>query len=630
MDNPGFGANNFVHEVSHNSEMRHTATMDTCGTLVDNSPDTNTDWPYSDPTIQEFGYNPDTGKIHNPSGTYDIMSYCAPPWISPFHWEQQFDHEGARVRETAIQSTDGPVIGIVATLDNPDVDGDTGGSFDTLYRSETGNIAAPTPGSGYSVQLRAGNSVLAEQPFDVSFVNIEDGSEPLADAFVTFSMGAPAGATSVVLLRGTEILDTQQISGGSPTVNFTDPSSHQNWTAGTTETIAWTGSDPDSDSLVYTVFYSKDGGTSFEVLQSDLSATSLTVEVDSLAGAEEAIFRVMASDGVNTGTGDSASVTVPNKPPFVGITSPADGALAEEGGLVVLQGGAVDLEDGSLEGADLEWSSDRDGELGMGGYLPLNTLSGGEHEITLTAADSDGAQSTDTITLFVGVRGAVRFVRSVVDPADPQNVTAVVTLVPGMPTEDINEASLQLRVGGVLVDPIGTEHLGDTNADGLPELAVTFAGQTLVNAIPNPGVETNVVVVGEMDDNAPFQAKGLLAEIAAGDADCSGTLTPFDAARVLMHVAQIRTVDCLIAVDMDCDTSVTPTDALGIMEMLAGVDSGLTEGCAPPAAAAVSEPAASTSGSHTTPRHLPGHFAALTGVPAVALSVGGGRKIRAT
>ena len=134
MDNPGFGAHNFVHEVSHNTGMRHVGIpKDPCG-----SEDSGTDWPYSNQRIQEFGYDPDTGKIYNPASSGDIMSYCYGPgsnaWISPFHWNQQFTKEGSsgsfnvsQAGVTAASASD--VLGIVATLDNPDVAGGPGDSL---------------------------------------------------------------------------------------------------------------------------------------------------------------------------------------------------------------------------------------------------------------------------------------------------------------------------------------------------------------------------------------------------------------------------------------------------------------------------------------------------------------------
>jgi hypothetical protein len=63
IDSPGFGAVNFAHEITHNQNVKHTAT----GVGCDNSPEGSPVWPYANAGIQEFGYNPDTGKIFDPS-----------------------------------------------------------------------------------------------------------------------------------------------------------------------------------------------------------------------------------------------------------------------------------------------------------------------------------------------------------------------------------------------------------------------------------------------------------------------------------------------------------------------------------------------------------------------------------
>jgi hypothetical protein len=58
----------------------------------------------------------------------------------------------------------------------------------------------------------------------------------------------------------------------------------------------------------------------------------------------------------------------------------------------------------SLPDEALVWSSDRQGMLGTGSSLPLNTLQPGLHLIKLTATDSKGHASVLTIGVFIGER----------------------------------------------------------------------------------------------------------------------------------------------------------------------------------------------------------------------------------
>lgn len=64
-------------------------------------------------------------------------------------------------------------------------------------------------------------------------------------------------------------------------------------------------------------------------------------------------------------------------------------------------GTATDVEDGLLEGASLVWESDFDGDLGEGHTIITAELSTGEHQISLTATDSDGEQTTTVLRLVV-------------------------------------------------------------------------------------------------------------------------------------------------------------------------------------------------------------------------------------
>jgi hypothetical protein len=99
---------------------------------------------------------------------------------------------------------------------------------------------------------------------------------------------------------------------------------------------------------------------------------------------------------------ESASVTIPNKPPLVSISNPISGSVVSLGGLVVMQGAATDLEDGHIADGLLTWASDRQGALGAGPSIPTNTLQFGWHNITLSVTDSNGASSSQTTRVFIG------------------------------------------------------------------------------------------------------------------------------------------------------------------------------------------------------------------------------------
>ena len=69
---------------------------------------------------------------------------------------------------------------------------------------------------------------------------------------------------------------------------------------------------------------------------------------------------------------------------------------------IILSAEAQDIEDGPLSGDSVVWTSSLDGALGTGSELVVGELSPGLHQITVTATDSDGNQSTASFDLAAG------------------------------------------------------------------------------------------------------------------------------------------------------------------------------------------------------------------------------------
>jgi hypothetical protein len=423
-DTPGGGALIFGHELVHDYDIKHTNTGDSCG-----SSDSSTTFPYGSSSIQEFGFNPITGKIYNPAATHDLMSYCPAfgskeGWISPFTWTAMFNKltpsavaaearqpEFYQWRTTAANQS----LVVEATIYNPAAPGynpDQPGKLGELHLVDTG-VELGLPGGDYHIQLRQGETLVATRTFSVSFeseyhAHSGDGhgsaDEVLSQADLTFIMPWVDGVTSVVLLHNDQVLDNRLVSNNAPTVTITNPATPAEWPAGSVQSLAWQGSDADGDSLSYTVFFSPDGGATWQIMATELVTPVLSIVVDDMAGTDDARFRVVATDGILIGSAESASVKIPNKAPIAQISDPADGRIVVPGALVVLQGAALDLEDGHLGDEALHWSSDKQGDLGSGPSIPVNNLQPGEHQITLTVQDSQGATASDTVKVYVGLR----------------------------------------------------------------------------------------------------------------------------------------------------------------------------------------------------------------------------------
>jgi uncharacterized repeat protein (TIGR01451 family) len=409
-DNPGGGALIFGHELVHDYDVKHTDTADSCGSDDDSSA-----WPYAGSSIQEFGFNPITGKVYNPASTHDIMSYCPAGgskegWIAPYTWSYMFNKLNASAVSELAQTAD-TVLGVSVSVSNPALGPEVGSFLAAAKVPATTPLVTPTPGD-YALELRdAGGTVLATTSFTLTFKseyshhNGDHPGDPEDTASASAHMVVPwvDGTTELVLLHNGAAIGARAISAAAPSVVISTPAIAENWPAGSTQTITWEANDPDSSSLTYSVFYSRDG-EEWDLLAEGLTSTSYSIAVDDLAGSTEARFRIVANDGVNIGDAETPFIVVPNKLPSAAILNPTSGASLPIDDLLVLQGFGSDFEDGMLPDVAMAWSSDRAGPLGFGMTLPVENLAAGLHVITLTVTDSNGQSSSATAPVFVGSR----------------------------------------------------------------------------------------------------------------------------------------------------------------------------------------------------------------------------------
>jgi len=125
-------------------------------------------------------------------------------------------------------------------------------------------------------------------------------------------------------------------------------------------------------------------------------------EVNVLDAQQIARFSVGLSGGrAGAETPGVCGSEIGNAPPTVQITAPAEGASFAEGEEIAFEGSAEDPEDGPLSGGALVWTSSLDGRIGTGASVATRNLAAGEHTITLTATDSEGAPGTATVGITV-------------------------------------------------------------------------------------------------------------------------------------------------------------------------------------------------------------------------------------
>lgn len=100
---------------------------------------------------------------------------------------------------------------------------------------------------------------------------------------------------------------------------------------------------------------------------------------------------------------DTVTINLGYLPPTLAITAPIEGDVIERGQLVTLAGEADDAIDGDL-GDSIQWSSDRDGAIGIGRAVATATLSPGQHAITAAVTDSSNTSATATVRISIEVR----------------------------------------------------------------------------------------------------------------------------------------------------------------------------------------------------------------------------------
>ncbi len=454
------GGATMAHELGHNEGLLHVACADNDGDGNPDEayPDPDYPWPYPNcslAAVDADGYygfdvyhywvrvNQPTVISNDPNAAephqaFPLMGYKDPVWISPYEYCKllvQYDIDCTlwdppnspqeRLREAvladplafadpdelrALQQANEylAVSGFVdlpagtVTLDDvyrietPPPDALQQAAEALGYRRAFGPQAEP---SYTLVQVGADGSVLDTHEI---FLPYSDGEGNIRYFLELVPMAE--GTTRVQVRQGETVLAERVASANPPTVQVVTPNGGEHLSPGAT--VRWTASDPDGDRLTFNVLYSADNGQTWRLIAKGLTGDHFEIpSLDDLPGSDQGRMRVIANDGFHTAQDDSdGTFTVPGAPPLALILEPGEGATIEPGSLVIFAGLATDVEDGPLPSERLAWHSDRDGDLGVGEELPVDTLSTGQHLITLTATDSDGETGTATITIFVGYR----------------------------------------------------------------------------------------------------------------------------------------------------------------------------------------------------------------------------------
>ncbi|MFH1155843.1 MAG: hypothetical protein V1793_18695 [Pseudomonadota bacterium] len=297
--------------------------------------------------------------------------------------------------------------------------GDKGAST-TTTKPESGTIYMPQDGAvfvqGDTVSFISSLADLdSTKTYTYSWVSTLDGAIGTA---ATVSSAALSAGTHVIVFTVTDatgntvVTDSVSITVGesssanantSPVAAITAPAGDMSFNVGETVTFQGSGTDAEDgtlsgSALVWGSNINGALGTGSPLSVSTLSQGehTITLTVTDNKGASSNAFVIIT-------VGSQASS------PTVAITSPVTGAEVKAGDTLSLIGNAMDFDGAILSGSSLEWISSKDGVLGTGATLTLNTryvpaidgpLKEGVHTIYLRASGKSGTgQASVSITL---------------------------------------------------------------------------------------------------------------------------------------------------------------------------------------------------------------------------------------
>ena len=269
----------------------------------------------------------------------------------------------------------------------------------------------------------------------------------------------------------------------APVASITAPQDATTFTEGSLVTFAGGATDTEDGALTGSALYwssSLDGRLGIGAVIRDVSLSTGTHTITLTATDSE-------------GAAHAATITLTLNPigntlPTVSITTPADGDSFGHGDYITFTGTGTDTEDGDLTGSSLTWTSNKNGQIGIGNSFETNQLKGGTHIITLTGTDSVGTKVS--ANLSISVKNTLP-TAEITWPADGDEFAAGETIIcngTGYDAEDgeLGDAALVWRLNGNKVGEGNTCAIDYLSTPGDYKIAfhvTDSAGETDVDAI---------------------------------------------------------------------------------------------------------------------------------------------------
>ena len=243
-------------------------------------------------------------------------------WIDVNNYKQVFSEFTASTHAAGADQMESSLLAVGGRIIQAEGKDETG-LIDVLEMPAR-NTEFPAPdGSGdYSLKLFDDQgSSLAVRNFTPKFSTLADG---LDYASFMFTFSAPEETRKIQLMHGTKKLSTVTASSNPPQVTLTNPKAGSY--SGELE-VRWSGSDPDpSTELHYSLMYSQDGGTNWDVVVIDTTESSFPLDSAAYASCQDCRIKIIANDGFHSAEALTAAFSASN-PPEVTWVWPADGYM---------------------------------------------------------------------------------------------------------------------------------------------------------------------------------------------------------------------------------------------------------------------------------------------------------------